>query len=970
MTLFKTASIRRDLIILIAIMASIPCIIVAYTAFAERNRMVHDAMSDATRHVGQTSQYLTQLARSSELFLNTLSRLEIVQTRNEAAVNELLLGMVKQYPQFSSFFIVDETGARWASTNPIKGAAYYSDRRFFINAVSSGHFSSGEYAIGKVKGRPVFSFALPFKDSTGTFIGAGVASVELGDLNELGGNTLDTGTLSVVILDHKGTILFNSTNAELNGTQERESLFRRMKEGPEKGILDSEGSDGSKILSYQKLQLPNEVTPFMYVRAEISRDQIMKDANRRLAISLALLVFGTVISLIVAFKISERHLLKKVDENERRFRTFVENANDLIYTLSPEGTITYVAPNVEKLLGYRPDELIGTSFAPLIHLDELPASLTFLQDVITSGESREGLEYRIRHKDGYWLWFVSNASLIINSTGEQTFFGIGRDASQGKSMENDLRDLAARLEQQKLELEKVNETLEQRVQRRTATLEYRTRLLETMSESTIDGILMVGNDGKVIMTNRRFAEIWQIPLEVFDEQDDSKLLTSVSGQLKNPDEFIRRVDWLYAHNDQTSRDVIELIDGHTIDRYSSPLVDSNGECFGRAWFFRDVTDNRRLQEQLQQSHKLESVGRLAGGIAHDFNNKLSVIMGYTQLASEELSEGEETVHDYLREVTRAAELSRDITSQLLAFSRQQIIAPYSIDTNLVISEAQKSLSRLIGEDIRLIFKPGHEVLSIFMDPVQVDQILMNLAVNARDAMSDGGSLTIETSNYTIDEGHPERPSGDYVMITVSDSGCGIDGDTLAHIFEPFFTTKEVGKGTGLGLATIHGIIAQNNGFIDVESTPGGGTVFRILIPGHRYEDSPAHAAEVRLAKGSASILLVEDDDSVRAVTAKLLRRSGYDVTACSSPHAAIELFEQCTTSFDLILTDVIMPGMNGREMIGRIREINSAIRVIYMSGYSQDAIGRKGVITDHISLLQKPLNMDELKKKIGELLKT
>ncbi|HIJ80301.1 MAG TPA: SpoIIE family protein phosphatase [Desulfuromonadales bacterium] len=328
MTQFKTPSIRKSLIILITVMTAVPVAIIAFSAFVERGRQIQDAKDDATRYAGQIGMYFTQFTRSSELILTMLSRLEIVQKQDEKAVNGMLLNMVIQYPEFSSIFLVDKAGLRWASTNPIKGIASYSDRRYFINAVSSGGFSSGEYTVGKVKSRPIFSFALPFKDSGGVITGAGVASIELESLKSLSKLNNSEDGLTIVILDHKGTTLLHSSRPELNGSQEQEAVFRKIKEGAGEGSLETEGDSrgGSKILSYRKLQLPGESSPYMYVRVEISRDLIMKGPNKRLAVNMALLLVVTAVSLVVVLKISQRYLLNKVEEIER---TVAERTREL-----------------------------------------------------------------------------------------------------------------------------------------------------------------------------------------------------------------------------------------------------------------------------------------------------------------------------------------------------------------------------------------------------------------------------------------------------------------------------------------------------------------------------------------------------------------------------------------------------------------------------------------------------------------
>lgn len=780
------------------------------------------------------------------------------------------------------------------------------------------------------------------------------------------------------------------------------------------------------------------------------------------------------------------------------FKSIIENCNDFIYLQSPQGIITYVAPNVEELLGFRADQLVGAAFVSLLHDDDVAECLAFQERLVVTGAKQSGLEYRIRHKNGEWRWFATNASLLTDETSVETLLlGIGRDITHVKQQQSELQvseenyrvllddssdpifsftregrykyvnasfarnigkpvdafigntlwdifpaeeadkrftalsktfrtgeieslevciptatgelyflttitpvkdaagevtsaicstknvtklkltekallEMTGALEEQKAALQLSNETLEQRVCERTATLNYRTSLLETLLESSINGILMIDTEGKIILHNSRFIDMWQLPLELHAPQNVSLLLPAMVARVYNPEEFTRKMLELNEHVDQVSKDELTLLDGSTFDFYSSPLINSDGNCFGRAWFFRDISDYRQLQQQLQQSQKLEAIGRLAGGIAHDFNNKLSVIMGYALLASDYVEiESAETIRGYLKEISRAAELSRDITMQLLAFSRQQIVTPNKINPNRLINEMQRSLGRLIGEDIQLLFIPGSEVQSIYMDPVQIDQIFMNLAVNAHDAMPGGGTLTIETSHYNIDDEQAARTgrnAGEYVLITISDTGCGMDEDTLAHMFEPFFTTKEVGKGTGLGLATIHGIVTQNNGYVDVLSAPGNGTTIKLLFPGYPDAEQVKHAEHTTAVQLRAAILLVEDDSTVREVTMKLLQRAGYDVTACASPYRAIQLYEQGDAAFDLILTDVIMPGMNGWQMAEQIKALDGGVKLIFMSGYSQDVINQKVHDSEQITLIQKPVNLDELNGNIAELL--
>ena len=399
---------------------------------------------------------------------------------------------------------------------------------------------------------------------------------------------------------------------------------------------------------------------------------------------------------------------------------------------------------------------------------------------------------------------------------------------------------------------------------------------------------------------------------------------------------------------------------------------------GLAVTVQDITEQKNaksaalvLEQQLQQAQKMEAIGNLAGGVAHDFNNKLMVIMGNAVLARMNIDDRAKVL-DNLEEIHRAAEHSRDITTRLLAYSRRQVICPQILKANLVIADTLKSLNRLIGEHIAVTFIPDEALWNIEIDPVQLDQIVMNLAVNARDAMPGGGVFTIRSENITMDSVNRSDNiacvPGEYVCITFSDSGTGMEQETLTHIFEPFFTTKEVGKGTGLGLATIYGIIKQNNGFIDVTSTLGSGTVFRVYLP--RY-DAPAtdtiKADDTRYSC-NASILLVEDEDSVRQVTAQFLKIIGYSVHEAASPRKALEVVGNLSIKLDLVLTDFVLPEMNGKVLVERIREIRPDIKYIFASGYSTDHALLVEAAVSGGNFIQKPYNLKKLSEQLRRVM--
>lgn len=401
-----------------------------------------------------------------------------------------------------------------------------------------------------------------------------------------------------------------------------------------------------------------------------------------------------------------------------------------------------------------------------------------------------------------------------------------------------------------------------------------------------------------------------------------------------------------------------------------PVADATGALSRVVGIAEDITERKSLETQLVQAQKMESVGRLAGGVAHDFNNMLAVIFISLELARLHLSP-DDPVLEQLQEIEKAAIRSRDITHQLLAFSRKQLISPRPCDLNVLAAELQKTLVRLIGEDIELRFFPGEHLGSILIDPSQIAQVLVNLAVNARDAMPNGGKLTVETSNVLFDaaycEEHPDVQPGYYVNLSVSDDGIGMDKQTLEHIFEPFFTTKEVGKGTGLGLAMIYGVVRQNNGFIHVYSEAGHGTSFKLYFPRlDNAEQNPEEQESVHAERGEGRILLVEDDEILCRVTKATLETMGYAVTIAHSPAAALELFEETKPDFSVLLTDVVMPGMNGRELAERIGKQCPSIKVIFMSGYTSDAVVHRGVLEDGGLFIQKPFSVKELATKVRE----
>lgn len=512
------------------------------------------------------------------------------------------------------------------------------------------------------------------------------------------------------------------------------------------------------------------------------------------------------------------------------------------------------------------------------------------------------------------------------------------------------------------------------------TLKDSQSLLSTLIRTIPDLVWLKDPEGIYLACNYRFECFFGAKEKDIIGKTDYDFLD------KNLADFFRRHDKEAMEKglpNTNEEEVVFADDGHheILETIKTPMYRDNGQFAGVLGIGRNITDRKRseqererLQAQLIQAQRMESVGRLAGGVAHDFNNMLGIIIGNAEMILDDMNPADPFI-DNLQEIRKAAERSANLTRQLLAFARKQTIDPKILNINEVLDDMLKMLKRLIGEDITLVWLPAEELWKVKVDPTQMDQVFANLCINARDAIKGVGKITIETANSSFDEEYSREHAGvnpgDYVMIAVSDNGSGMDKKTLDNLFEPFFTTKDVGKGSGLGLATVYGIVKQNNGFINVYSEPGKGSTFKLYFPrqAETAMTKPQNDFNNKPPTGNETILLVEDEEAILKMARRMLERLGYTVLTAHTPGEAVRIAEESKTIvIHLLMTDVVMPEMNGRDLSVKILSLHPHLRCLFMSGYTANVIAHHGVLDKGVQFINKPFSMQDLAVKLREVL--
>ena len=667
--------------------------------------------------------------------------------------------------------------------------------------------------------------------------------------------------------------------------------------------------------------------------------------------------------IAVVRDISERRKTEeKLRISEQRMRLFFERQIVGMAITSPEKGWVQVNDRLTQMLGFSREELFCRTWEELTHPEDITADVTQFNRVLSGEINEYSLEKRFFRKDGTVIFTDLSVGCVRNADGSVDFIlALLADITERKRAESDL--LAER--------------------------QYLTDIIDFLPDATF----IIDTDQRVVVWNRAAEAMTGVKRNDLLGKGDHAYAVPFYGErrpilidLLNISEKERESSYSHinrAGNKVYAETFIQTLNegqGAYLWGVAAPLYDRTGLRTGAVEVIKDITElkksekaNIQLQEQLLQAQKIESIGRLAGGVAHDFNNMLGVILGHAELAQDQLGKTQPLFYN-LEEIRKAAQRSADITRQLLAFARKQTIAPQVIDLNESVDGMLTMLRRLIGEDINLAWLPAKSLGLVNMDPSQLDQILANLFVNARDAIADTGKVTIETDNVAFDEAycrvHAGFTPGEYVMLAVSDNGCGMDVETMAHLFEPFFTTKGIGRGTGLGLATIYGIVKQNKGFINVYSELGQGTTFKIYLPKHRGNAAPMPQEDTAssVMHGNEVILLVEDEPMILNMTVTMLQRHGYRVLPAATPGEAIRLAQEHDGDLDLLMTDVVMPDMNGRDLARNLLSLYPKLKRLFMSGYTANTIAHQGVLDEGVNFIQKPFSTTDLAAKIREVL--
>lgn len=997
-------SIRAHLIFLVLISVLPALGIIIYTGLDRQHRDVKVAENNALQVLHGLVYDHERTVESTRQFLMTLVKVPDIYNMNVPASNRLLRELQKQNPLYGNILVVDTKGMVSSSAVPT-APMNLNHRKYFQDALRTKDFSAGEYAVGQIIHRPAIHFSYPVRDARGRL--RGVIAVAI-DLEHYGKTFTKTGLPEgsvFAIYDHKNIRIYRSQESKkYAGEIDSPVMVRYMTNGPEEGVFTAVGIDGVKRLNaFKKFYLKDGAPPYLFMRVGIPEETALAGAKRTLFVNIMLLCLALAIALVSAWFVgnimvarrlkrlvnasrqlghgdltvrtglehsgdelgqlthafdemadalerneaSRRRTEEVLKQSEEKYRNIFENAVEGIFQTTPEGRYVSVNPAFAKMIGYDSPEKMMQNITDIGQQGYVnPEDRARYRNIIDKQGIVEGYEIQHYKKNGDKIWVSINARAVKDDTGRVFYYeGTIEDITERKLAETSLRDSESK---------------------------YR-----ELYEASRDGIASVDITGKITTFNKSFKGM----LGYTDEEIRNLTYKDITpgewhafeAQILKEQVSMRGYSDIYEKEYRKKDGTIFPVELRTY-----LINDSENKPAGYWSIVRDITERKRteqdrilLEAKFRQSQKMEAIGTLTGGIAHDFNNILTALIGYGNLLQMKMDK-DDPLRVYVDQMVTSSEKATNLTQSLLAFSRKQVMEfkPHSVKN--IITGIEKLLKRLLTEDIELKVMLADKDATIMTDITQMDQVLINLAANARDVMRKGGTLTIETKEVEMDKtftmSHGYGQEGAYVLIAVTDTGCGIDKETKEKIFDPFFTTKEVGKGTGLGLSIVYGIIKQHNGYIDVQSEPGQGATFYIYLPVVRTKAEEVRPSAPVLQKGTETILLAEDNPVVRGLAKEVLTTSGYSVIEAINGEDAIQAFMEQKDKIDFMILDVVMPKKNGKEAFDEIRRICPDIKVLFMSGYTGDVVLDKGVHGDAANFISKPLSPQELLMKVREIL--
>ncbi|MEI6205962.1 MAG: PAS domain S-box protein [Desulfuromonadales bacterium] len=1010
-------SIRSQLFIIALIVAFPAVCVIFYSGFQSRNDAISEARRDTLKLAEIIATEQQHLVIGAEQLMTALAQLPDVRKRDTARVEPVLKKLRALNPMFSNIFIADLDGLVWATAVPATPPFVISDRRYFKNAVASGQLSSGEYVVSRATTKPAFNLAYPVKDDQGTIIGVISVGFIIDKYRQLVERQHVPEGTSFVLVDHRGIILSRAIEPERYiGKPYTPDSFRKMLEEPDTSTTIRTGIAGDRrIISLRKLYLPGEKNPYMFITAGVPVDVALRDANRLLLKSVTFFMLFLGAALLLAWYFGKRSISDRIRvlenasqrladgdlhvkvsslisggelgrladsfdimvrklaesdkvrqdkefmlreqnnqlememgerqkaqeqlrEKERFLQTIIDTEPECVKMLDIEGNLLLMNRSGLMMIDAESfDQVKGQNVCPLVVQEYRDA---FLQLTVNAFAGKSGmLRFEVVGLKGRHVWLESHVVPYRDQSGDVVAsLSITRDITGQKHAAEEQQKTAFILE----------------------------NLADAVYWTDMKGKFLYVNKAACIMRGYSREELLSMRVADTDPNYPVEAWEAHMEELKR--DGSRHFETIHQAKDGRFIPV-----DMAVYHFNYEGVEYN--CA----IARDITRHRsdaeereKLEKQLIQLQKIESVGRLAGGIAHDFNNLLTPILGYSELLKRNIP-ADSADSEKINSIIQAADKARILTRQLLSFGRKQILEMKTVDMNDVITSFYQILRRTIRENIDIRLHLTEDRRGIRADMNQLEQMIMNLAVNAQDAIAGNGIITIETEYVTLDDEyvrqHAGVTAGNYLMLAVTDTGSGMDQQTLANIFEPFFTTKGIGKGSGLGLATVYGLLKQHGGNVWVYSEIDKGTVFKLYFP--LVDEKPDVCMEtvseqpVIQADGRV-ILLVEDNNMVRELAHDALLGYGFTVLAEEGPLQAIKISEG--RHIDLLVSDVIMPDMNGPALHKCLLETHPGLQVIYMSGYTNNVIAHHGVLDKGINFIQKPFTINDLARKVEAVL--